>query len=400
MPRLPASSLGRAISKQASRAPLAGKILRVSGGVASVRLPDSSVVDVPIAAGAGYGQGAAVMVQWNAKEMPVIVSGRAGETGSAARVINLVIPPDDSFAPDLPDGLVTSDYYSAMMLNYFMGGVALPSVGALYIALMSRINSKNDCAEITSASVSNIKRAGKARNTTEFPLVTSGREISNAIAVGAGAAGAADSFLASGAGFASGFDAEGWGVFDAPTGGNFWFGAKFDAVGGVAKRSVVAGNTFNIPAGGLRAKFIVDALTDLEARNYLNVTFNSMSFARAKYRVGLISDLDGGTPSLAAIPNLKTASINRGTTTFPAITGKTIYCAIQIGGGIGGDDNSFLGSGAGLNVVSAANAAGVGIYEGDTGPLCWCIERKAGLLALATGMNPYIPAGHLALKLS
>jgi hypothetical protein len=27
-------------------------------------------------------------------------------------------------------------------------------------------------------------------------------------------------------------------------------------------------------------------------------------------------------------------------------------------------------------------------------------ERKAGLLALATGMNPYIPAGHLALKLS
>jgi len=400
MPRLPASSLGRAINRQSSRAPLAGVVLRVTGGTASIRLADSSVVEIAMPTGAAYATGAAVMVRWNERESPFITGGRDVGAAGAARVVELNISQDGDLAQTLGDGLVASDYFSAMMLNYFFNATPLPSAGAIYVALMSRINNKNDYAEITSASVGNIKRAAKSRNTTEFPLATSGREIANAIAVGAGASGAADSFLSSGTGFALDAGIEGWGIFDAASGGNFWFGAKFDPANGAVKRSVAAGNTFNIPVGGMRVRFNADALTDFEARNYLNVALNNMSFARAKYRAGLISDLDGGTPSLAAIPNLKTASINRDSTTFPAVSGKTIFCAVQVGGGAGGDDNSFLGSGAGLNVVSAANAAGVGIYEGDTGPLCWCIERKAGLLALAAGMNPYIPAGHLALKLS
>ncbi len=399
MPRLPSSSLGRAISKQTNRAPLAGKILRVNGGVASVRLPDSSVVDVPIPAGVGYGQGARVMVQWNAKEQPIIVSGRAGEMAGAARVVKLSIPQVDDFAPDLPDGLVASDFYGAMMLNHFMNGTPLPAVSTLYVALMSRINSKNDYAEITSASVSNIKRAGKARNTTEFPLATSGREISNAIAVGAGTAGALDSFLTSGTGFASAFDAEGWGVFDAATGGNFWFGAKFDAVNGIVKRSVAAGNSFSIPVGGLRARFSAGGLTDFEARNYLNVTFNNMVFARTRYRVGLLTSSQGAEPSMAAFTNYKQAKIPRDLATFPLATNKTIACALAIGNGTSATDNSFLSGFDVARLTQSFPIYGIGLYEGDTGPLCWTIPNTAAIVKNSDAA-PRIPEGRLFLKLS
>jgi len=333
MPRLPASSLGRAINRQGSRAPLAGVVLRVTGGTASIRLADSSVVDIAMPGGAAYTTGAAVMVRWNEREMPFIAGGRDAGAAGAARVVELNISQDGDLAQTLSDGLVVSDYFSAMMLNYFFNDTPLPSASAIYVALMSRINNKNDYAEITSASVGNIKRAAKSRNTTEFPLATSGREIANAIAAGAGAAGAADSFISSGTGFALGVEIEGWGIFDAASGGNFWFGAKFDPANGAVKRSVPAGSTFNIPAGGMRARFNTDALTDFEARNYLNVALNNMSLTRANYRVGILTDANGSEVALSAFTNYKQAVIPRDTSTFPVVTGRIMICAAAVGAG-------------------------------------------------------------------
>lgn len=399
MPRLPSSSLARTLGKSSSRAPLSGTVLRVSGGAASVRLPDGSVVDIAMPGGAGYAPGSAVTVQWNAKEQPVIVGGRGAGSAGAARVVELNIAEGDTLEYSLPDGMVFSDYGSAALLNFFFNGSAMPSVGAFYIALMSRINSKADYAEITSASVSNIKRAGKARNTTEFPLVNTGREISNALAVGAGAAGAVDSFRTSGTGFASGFDAEGWGVWDAQIGGNFWFGAKFDAINGVVKRHVPAGNTFSIPAGGLRARFSAGGISDFEARNYLNVLFNGMALARTTYRVGLLMNAQGVEPSTSAFSNYKQATISRNLTTFPLITGKNIICAIDIGGDQGGTDISFLSS---LNVARLTENIpihGVGLHEGTNGTLCWVVPNTAEVIKTSP-VAPLIPAKNLILKLS
>lgn len=399
MPRLPASSLGRAINRQGSRAPLAGVVLRMAGGTVSVRLADSSVVDIAMPGGAAYAPGAAVMVRWNEREMPFIAGGRNAGAAGAARIVELNISQDGDLAQTLGDGLVVSDYFSAMMLNYFFNATPLPSASAIYIALMSRINNKNDYAEITSASVGNIKRAAKSRNTTEFPLATSGREIANAIAVGAGAAGAADSFLGSGTGFALAADIEGWGIFDAASGGNFWFGAKFDPANGAVKRGVAAGSTFNIPAGGMRARFNTDALTDFEARNYLNVALNNMSLTRANYRVGILTDANGSEVTLSAFTNYKQAVIPRDTSTFPVVTGRIMLCAAVVGAGAAGANNSFLSS---LNVAQVTQPIpiyGIGLCDGASGTRCWVVPN-VDALTKSSQTPPQIPANKLVLKLT
>lgn len=399
MPRLPASSLGRAINRQSSRAPLAGVVLRVTGGTASIRLADSSVVEIAMPTGAAYATGAAVMVRWNERESPFITGGRDVGAAGAARVVELNISQDGDLAQTLGDGLVASDYFSAMMLNYFFNATPLPSAGAIYVALMSRINNKNDYAEITSASVGNIKRAAKSRNTTEFPLATSGREIANAIAVGAGASGAADSFLSSGTGFALDAGIEGWGIFDAASGGNFWFGAKFDPANGAVKRSVAAGSTFNIPVGGMRVRFNADALTDFEARNYLNVALNNMSLTRANYRVGIITDALGNEPTTSAFTNYKQAVIPRDTSTFPVVNGRVILCAAAVGAGASGASNSFLSSLDVAQVTQPIPIYGIGLCDGASGTRCWVVPN-VDALTKSGQTPPQIPANKLALKLT
>lgn len=275
----------------------------------------------------------------------------------------------------------------------------MPGIGAFYVALMSRINGRADYAEITTSNVGNIKRAGVSRDTAQFPLVTSGRQIQNVLEIGGGEAGTANSFRASGTGFASGFDAEGWGVFDAASGGNFWFGAKFDAINGSVNRHVSAGNTFSIPAGGLRARFAAGGLTDFEAQNYLNVLFNGMGLSRSTYRVGLITDLNGSTPATTIFTNQKMAVLGRNTSVFPTTTVKQIVCGIKVGGGEPGSENSFLSGGNAAKVIQPIALYGVGVYEGTTGLLCWVIPGTSGL-SLIDGCIPVVAAGRFVIQVS
>lgn len=390
MTRKKSSSLARALMNRDSNALRKGRVIFRAGGKASVKTPDGAVLrDVP-GASDGTSRGSNVAVQWQQRGDPSIIPAGGSAGGGVTRVINVTIPSVDEFEYTLPDALVTSPYFSATILNHFMNGAAMPALGAFYVGLMSNIDNANSYAEITSSIVSNIKRASVTRNAINFPLATSGRSIANAVAI--------SDFLTSGTGFASACAVEGWGIFDAPTGGNFWFGAKFGAINGVRTRQIKAGDTFNIPAGGLRAEFSPGSLTDFEARNYLNVTFSAMGFARTCYRVGLLINAAGDQPSASAFANYKQAKIPRNTTTFPITTTKIMACATTIGAGASGTDDSFLTSGDAPSLGGALPLYGVGLYEETTGPLCWVIPANNAPILGAT--PPRIIAGRIVIKVS
>jgi len=388
---------------------LTGTVLRAASGTASVKLPDGSVVDIAMPGGAGYGPGSAVTVQWNAKEQPVIVGGRGAGAAGAARVVELNIAEggmdgggDESFNYTLKDSHVASPHLIAALLNkFFNGGGAYASLSPrMYVGLLTQLTSETNFAEVSLASASNYKRAAMYRGPGLFTVPAVGRAGKNLYSIGTDAAGTDNSFLSSGTGFiTSGVSVQGWGVWDAQTGGNFWFGAKYAPVNGAIARTIQNGGKHTIPAGGLTLSFASGVISDREAQKYLKATLMQSVAAESYYYLGILSSLTGTTPPSSVFVNGKRARVSRNTTNFPLTISKKMTLVTTIGEAAAGDDKSFLTSGETANLTSSVSSPGIGLFD-DAGQLSWAIPHLGGSALLANGIKPVIQAGQLVVQVS
>jgi len=299
-----------------------------------------------------------------------------------------------------------SNYFAAALLNHFMNANAMPNIPTLYIGICSGIPSGEGVyAEVSTSVWTNYKRAGVARSTVGFPLVTTGRVISNAADIGNGTAGSLNSFLSTGTGATlsgtSSLTLNAIDVWDAATAGNRLFQLAFSPLNGATSRALANNGVFYIAAGKFQASFTSSVMTDFEARNYLNVAFNGMGFTRGYYEIGLLTDLAGTEVTTTQWTNYKRARLTRNSTNFPVVTGNTLTNGVIIGNGAVGTDNCFLSSGTSISVPSSLAVKGDGIYDHQN-VLCWAVPCSTpdGNFVLTNGASISEAVGSMALMIS
>lgn len=300
-----------------------------------------------------------------------------------------------------------SAYASAALLNHFMNSNAMPSIPTLYTALHSGIPDSNTgiSPEASISIWTNYKRAGVTRSIVGYPLIVNGRIGSNASIIGNGTSNTVNSFLSSGTGCAlsgtSTILVNGWSIWDAATGGNMLAYTSFSVLNGSTSRTLNNGGVFAIDAGKQQFTYASGALTDFEARNYMNVLLNGMGFSRPSYWLGALTDISGVEVSTSVWTNYKRLKITRDTTSFPVTSTNGISNGIALGTGAGGSDNSWFTSGTTAVTTANISLPAVGIYDAAIGGnLCWIATHTTdGGFSLINGSTLTMAAGSLSLQI-
>jgi len=401
-------SLGRLITgphKRRTQSFLSGVVIKTYASTADVKLQDGSVINMPIASDPTLLMpGASVKVQWVNDSTPFVVSGggtNAGAIGGVTRlnISNGVDAGEGELGYLLPDFHNVGVAMVSAVLNKQLAGVAMPS-NDLYVGLMLAYVNENSYTEVTTAYISNYKRARLARSVSNWGLVTNGERISNAVDIGIGSIGSNNSMLSTGTGAAlvstSSLAVIGVGAFDAQTGGNFWFGGRLTTPITLRNNDIPA-----IKAGKLNVGFSNQILTQFEKRNFLNVALNNMDYVRPTYSIALLTGSGWAEPTPAQWPNYKRPVIYRDTTTFPPTSSKSIKNGIVIGGGTSGSQNSFFSTGDTAYITGGTfsiNAVGVIDHQNTA---CWRVPFPNNETEVITnGIPVSIEIGKLLFKLS
>lgn len=392
-------------SKRTTKRLLTGTVIAIAGREAKVRMPDGSVILMPVSMDTSLlGIGSLVQVQWGADSSPFVAAGGGGESSGALGINKLNIPSGEHTGVGeldymLPDAHTIGVTMASALLNKQLAGVSMPST-SLYAGLMLSYTNDVIFAEVTATYFSNYKRAVVPRNTLMWPLTGSGETITNSITIGVDISGKPNSFLSSGLGCVlstlPSIQINGVGLFDAQTGGNLWAGNKF-----LTPLTLKNGDVPGIQAGKLTIGFANQRLTQFEKRNFLNVAANNMDYTRPSYSIRFLLGDGWAEPTTAQWANYKPAVVYRDSTTFPPTTTKSIKNGIVIGSGAGGTTNSFFSSGNTAYIPGGAllvNAIGVYDHQNNA---CWRVPLANNEAATIKNGDPvFIDIGKLIFKIS